>query len=67
VEGHDAELWDYLRTTNTASFNRDFIRYRDEGVMPVPIQRLEEILEPDRFRNLEASVRSHLASNHYFF
>jgi hypothetical protein len=67
MERRDVELWNYLRDTNTVIFNRDFIRYRDENVLPVPMQRLEEILEPERFEKLEASVRAHLASNHYFF
>ncbi|MBW2390417.1 MAG: hypothetical protein JRG89_18600, partial [Deltaproteobacteria bacterium] len=67
TERRDSELWSYLRNTNTVLFNRDFIRYRDEGTLPFPMERLEEILEPVRFRNLEASVRAHLASNHYFF
>lgn len=67
TERRDAELWNYLRNTNTVLFNRDFIRYRDQGILPVPMLRLEETLEPERFRNFEASVRAQLASNHYFF
>ena len=66
-ERKDDELWSYLRNTNTAAFNRDFIRYRDEDIQPTPMLRLKEILDPQRFQNLETSVRSQLSSNHYFF
>ena len=67
TERRDFELRSYLETTNTAEFNRDFIRYRDEGVPPVPMQQLEATLNPSRYQNLEASVHAHLSSNHYFF
>ncbi len=67
LDRRDPELWDYLRNTNTAQFNRDFIRYRDHGVIPLPMQRLRSSIGPQRYRNVEASVRAHLASNHYFW
>lgn len=61
------ELQDYLRKTNTALFNRDFIRYRDTGVLPVPLEGFKAKLAPARFSNMETSVHTHLKSNHYFW
>jgi hypothetical protein len=60
-------LGQYLRDTNTAVFNRDFIRYRDRGITPPPLLLLKPKLGAERYRNLEASVRAHLRSNHYFW
>lgn len=67
IDRRDPELRDYLRNTNTAVFNRDFIRYRDHGVVPIPLQRLALEVSAERYRNVETSVRAHLSSNHYFW
>ncbi len=67
IEARDPEMNRYLRHTNTALFNRDFIRFRDEGVIPVPLVQLAERLPDASYKRLEAAVRSHLSSNHLFF
>jgi hypothetical protein len=64
---NDPELGKYLRDTNTAVFNRDFLRYRDEGIIPVPMGRVKSSLSAARYRELEQSVAAHLKSNHYFW
>lgn len=63
----DPELWDYLRNTNTAVFNRDFIRFRDEGIAPLPLRRLQRTVSAERYEQLETAVRAHLSGNHYFW
>ena len=67
MDRRDPILGNYLRSANTAAFNRDFIRYRELGIVPIPLLRLKSKLSPERYQNLEASVRAHLASNHYFW
>jgi hypothetical protein len=64
---HDPKLGEYLRDTNTAVFNRDFIRFRDRGVVPSPMRQLESKISAEHYRDLEWSVRAHLESNHYFW
>ena len=56
-----------MRNTNTAIFNRDFIRYRDTGAPPLPMQRLKRVVSAERYAKLETAVRAHLSSNHYFW
>ena len=67
MDRSDAEQGNYFRSTNTAVFNRDFIRYRERDIVPVPLRRLESKLSAEGYQNLEASVRAHLDSNHYFW
>ena len=67
MDRRDPTLGNYLRNANTASFNRDFIRYREQGLVPTPLRQLEAKLSKERYRNLEASVRAQLESNHYFW
>ncbi len=67
IEANDPELNRYLRGTHTALFNRDFIRFRDSGIKPLPLVRLEQILPADTYARVERATRSYLASNHLFF
>ena len=66
-DSRDAALWSYLEKTDTGTFNRDFIRYRDKGIEPLPMQRLEQLLSSERYAKLQPAVKAHLGSNHYFW
>ena len=67
TDDRDPELWNYLRSTNTATFNREFIEYGNGGAEPLPMQRVKRVASAERYANLEAAVRAHLSSNHYFW
>jgi hypothetical protein len=67
IEARDPELNRYLRQTNTALFNRDFIRFREAGAAPLPLARLADRLPDASYQRLETAVRSYLSSNHLFF
>jgi len=67
IDTRDPALNRYLLETHTALFNRDFIRFRDQGIQPLPLARLEASLPPARYARVEEAARSYLAGNHLYF
>jgi hypothetical protein len=67
MDSNDRGVWDYFRYTNSAQFNRDFLRYRNTRELPEPLRDFESRLAPDEAKNLEATILPQLGSNHFFW